>query len=61
MVSGEKGHGKARLIRAREQGDFAAPETGAGEGDFLTPGLRVSAFDPGELLHEADGDVGCFC
>ena len=46
--------------RRREQADLAAAQDRAGEGQFLAPGSRVSAFDPGELLQEADGDVGCF-
>lgn len=51
------------LIPARggKQCDFAAPQTRASEGQFLAPELTVSAFDLGELLHEADGYVRRFC
>ena len=45
----------------REQGDFATAQPRAREAEFLAPGLRVSAFDCGEVLREARGDVGCFC
>ena len=45
----------------REQGDFATTQPRAREAEFLAPGLRVSAFDCGEVLREARGDVGCFC
>ena len=50
------------MIGARQgkQADLAATQTRARERQFFAPGFRVSAFDPGELLHEADGDVGCF-
>ena len=44
----------------REQGDFATAQPRAREAEFLAPGLRVSAFDCGEVLREARGDVGCF-
>ena len=44
----------------REQADLAATQNRARERQFLAPGFRISAFDPGELLHEADGDVRCF-
>ena len=44
----------------REQGDFTATHTRTSEALFLAPGLRVSAFDRGKVLHEADCDVGRF-
>ena len=46
--------------KGREQADLAATQNRARERQFLAPGSRVSAFDPGEPLHEAGGDVGCF-
>ena len=46
--------------KGREQADLAATQNRARERQFLAPGSWVSAFDPGEPLHEAGGDVGCF-
>ena len=47
--------------RRREKADLAAAQDRACERQLLAPGSRrVSAFNAGELLQEADGDVGCF-